>query len=80
MPNDLPPLRRREALGVALAQIVTVRLGRATEWAKYSHRVSVNVSESGNGRLITSDFAARATIHFGAILRPLRAPSGEPRR
>src|SRR5690606_24136106 len=61
MPHDLPALRRREALGVALAQVVGVRLCRVAERPDNNHRVGVDVGESGDGILIASDLAAWTT-------------------
>lgn len=61
MANNLPALGGDEALGMAVAQVVTVRLGGVTERTENGHGVRVHVGEGRNGFTIAGDLAAGAT-------------------
>src|SRR5690606_12681133 len=73
MPHDLPPLRRRQALGVPLAQVVAVRLPSDREWTEHGHRVPVVVREGRHGVSAAGHLAARSGVH-----RAEPTPAGAP--
>src|SRR5690606_2602121 len=72
--HDLPPLRRREPLGVPLAQVVAVRFAADRERTEHGHGVRVVVREGGHGVFAAGHLAARSRAH-----RPEPTPSRAPR-